>query len=212
MAEKERFKISKWNIVARKPDGTPFQAMLNPSGYEIARQAKASKDGKGDGCIEETLTLEDLVLDGTGVVPSSTGAPQSVEQQLADLLAIVQIKRIGQTTVYPMVQLVWGALYFVGRVRRVGTRFTLFAPDGTPLRARVSLSVEEYVPANNTKPAREIAAMSRQLSVDAGVRLPELCFAAYSDPGMAAALARYNNLTSMRNVPAGTRLATPPKV
>lgn len=212
MADKERFKISKWNIVAGKPNGAPFQAMLNPSGYEIARQAKASKDGAADGCIEETLTLEDLVLDGTGVVASPTGVPQSVEQQLADLLAIVQIKRIGQTTVYPMVQLVWGALYFVGRVRRVGTKFTLFAPDGTPLRARVSLSVEEYVPANNTKPARETAAMSKQLSVDAGVRLPELCFATYNDPGMAAALARYNNLTSMRNVPAGTTLATPPKV
>jgi len=212
MAEKERFKISRWNIVAGKPSGAPFQAMLNPSGYEIARQARPSKDGVGDGSIEETLKLEDLVLDGTGVVASGAGVPQGVEQQLADLLAIVQIKRIGQTTVYPMVQLVWGALYFVGRVRRVGTRFTLFAPDGTPLRARVSLSVEEYVPANNTKPARETAAMGKQLQVDAGVRLPELCFAAYGDPGMAAALARYNNLTSMRNVPAGTTLATPPKV
>jgi len=210
MAEKERFKITKWNIVSGAVTGTPFQAMLNPVGYEIARQARACKQGESDGQIEETLKLDELVLDGTGVVAPGTGTPQSVEQQLAALLAVVQIKRIGQTVIYPMVQLVWGALYFVGRVRSVSTKYTLFAPDGTPLRARVSLTLEEYVKANEAKPARAAAAaMTRQVRVDAGMRLPELCFAVYNDPGMAAALARANNLTSMRNVAAGTTLAAP---
>lgn len=211
MAEKEPFKISAWDVAARQVGaGTPFQAMINPAGYAIAREARLTKDGKSDGRVEETLTLDDLVLDGTGVVVPATGVPQSVEKQLADLLAIVQIQRNGQKVVYPVVQLVWGALYYVGRVKNISTRFTLFAPDGTPLRARVSLKIEEYRWANEAKPARAAqAAMSRQLTVDAGMRLPELCFAVYSDAGMAAAVARLNNLTSMRNVPAGATLACP---
>lgn len=210
MAEKERFKITKWNIVSGAVTGAPFQAMLNPVGYEISRHARVDRKGNGDGQIEETLKLDDLVLDGTGVVAPVTGTPQSVEQQLAALLAVVQIMRVGETVIYPMVQLVWGALYFVGRVKSLNTKCTLFAPDGTPLRARVSMTLDEYAKANEAKPARAAAAaMTRQVRVDAGVRLPELCFAVYNDPGMAAALARANNLTSMRNVAAGTTLAAP---
>jgi hypothetical protein len=213
MAAKQPFKISSWDVDTDKVgSGTPFQAMINPTGYAIARTVRMTAQGKSDGRVGEALTLEDLVLDGTGVVPAPTGVPVDVEQQLADLLAVVQIAPSGEKMVYPVVELVWGSLYYLGRVTSLTTKYTLFAPDGTPLRARVSMKIEEYVPASavaSDKPAA--ATMTKQLQVGAGTRLPELCFAAYSDPGMAAAVARYNGLTSIRNVPAGTPINCPPK-
>lgn len=212
MAEKERFKISSWDVKTNKVGSNSFQAMINPSGYAIERAVTMSRQAKCDGRVGEALALDDLVLDGTGVVPAPTGVPQGVEQQLADLLAVVQISPSGDDLAYPVVQLVWGALYYLGRVTSLSTRYTLFAPDGTPLRARVSMKIEQFVPASGTRPARAAAAaMTRQLQVGAGTRLPELCFAVYSDPGMAAAVARYNGLTSMRNVAAGTPVNCPPK-
>jgi hypothetical protein len=213
MAGKQWFKISSWDVDsnAASSDGA-FQAMINPTGYSIQRKIDVSKSGKSDGRVGEALTLEDLVLDGTGVVAGPTGTPQSVEQQLADLLAVAQIAPSDDKMVYPVVELVWGSLYYLGRVTSLTTKYTLFAPDGVPLRARVSMKIDEYVPDTDiVADSADAATMTKQLQVDAGARLPELCFAAYSDPGMAAAVARYNGLTSMRNVPAGTAVNCPPK-
>ncbi|OIJ42115.1 CIS tube protein [Massilia timonae] len=208
MAAKQRFKISGWDIATSNArSGTPFEALINPSTYTIERTARITGDGKCDGRVGEALSFDDLVLDGTGVV-----ATQSVEQQLADLLAVVRFKPSGANMAYPVLELVWGTLYYLGRVTSLTTKYTLFAPDGTPLRARVSMKIEEYVPLTAKATERAAKAVTRrQQEVGAGMRLPELCFAAYSDPGMAAAVARFNGLTSIRNVPAGTSINFPPK-
>ncbi|MDY0961161.1 MULTISPECIES: hypothetical protein [Massilia] len=211
MAGKQWFKISSWDVDNNKAGSvTPFQAMINPTGYAIERTVSMSKRGKCDGRVGEALTLEDLVLDGTGVVPGPTGSAQSVEAQLDDLMAVVQIAPSGEKMVYPVVELVWGSLYYLGRVTSLTTKYTLFAPDGIPLRARVSMKIEEYIPDTDAvADSADAATMTKQLQVDAGMRLPELCFAAYGDAGMAAAVARFNGLTSMRNVAAGTSIDCP---
>jgi hypothetical protein len=213
MAEKERLKISRWDVANNKAaPGDPFQVMLNPSGYAINRGVVLTKDGKTNGRQRESLTLEELVLDGTGVVPAVAGMPLSVEAQLARLQQVMTVTLSGQEVVLPVVEVVWGTLYYIGRVEDLKTRYTLFAPDGIPLRARVSITLAEFEGADKSgKKERADREMSRQLPVEAGLRLPELCFQAYKSTAMLEYVARYNGLTSFRNVPAGTSIVCPPR-
>jgi hypothetical protein len=213
MAEKERLKISRWDVANNKAAaGDPFQVMLNPSGYAISRGVALTKDGKTNGRQRESLTLEELVLDGTGVVPAAAGMPLSVEAQLARLQQIMTVTLTDQEVVLPVVEVVWGTLYYIGRVEDLKTRYTLFAPDGIPLRARVSITLAEFENADKSaKKERADREMSRQLPVEAGLRLPELCFQAYKSTAMLEHVARYNGLTSFRNVPAGTSIVCPPR-
>jgi hypothetical protein len=212
MAEKQRLKISRWDIAKNKVagDGDPFEVMLNPSGYTVSRTVQLTRDAKTNGRQCEALTLEELVLDGTGVVRAPGGTPLSVQEQLAKLQAVMTVEPVGGKVVRPVVEVVWGTLYFIGRVENVKTRYTLFAPDGTPLRARVSLTLAEFEGADKSKwqPPRA-RGMIRQLPVEAEVRLPELCFQVYQSTAMLESVARHNGLTSFRNVPAGTRIICP---
>jgi len=212
MAEKQQLKITPWNAMQGKAQGQPFEAMINPTGYQLKRSTTLARDGGSDGKEVETLTLDELVLDGTGVVPAGPGTPLTVEQQVERLsLALRRVTVVGDV-LYPVVQVLWGSLHYIGRVQSFTVKYTLFAPDGTPLRARLSIELLEYKKGNDaSRPPSPAGTIARQLQVTAGLRLPELCFEAYSDPGMAAAVARYNNLTSIRNVPAGMAIACPPK-
>jgi hypothetical protein len=213
MAEKQRLKIRRWDVDKNKPaDGKAFEVMLNPSGYTIGRGVKLTAEGRPDGDGSETLTLEELVLDGTGVVPGPEGKLLSVEEQVADLQEIMTVRTEGTKVVVPVVLVVWGTLYYIGRVESLKARYTLFAPDGIPLRARVSVTLAEHKGADKSgKETLQPRAMSKQLQLGAEVRLPELCFQAYKDTSMLELVARHNDLTSFRNVPAGTRIACPPK-
>lgn len=213
MAEKQRLKIRRWDVDKNKPaDGKAFEVMLNPSGYTIGRGVKLTAEGRPDGDGSETLTLEELVLDGTGVVPGPEGKLLSVEEQVADLQEIMTVRTEGTKVVVPVVLVVWGTLYYIGRVEDLKTRYTLFAPDGIPLRARVSITLAEFENADKSaKKERADREMSRQLPVEAGLRLPELCFQAYKSTAMLEHVARYNGLTSFRNVPAGTSIVCPPR-
>jgi hypothetical protein len=211
MAEKQRLKISRWNIANSAVDGaySPFEAMLNPSSYAISRSVQLTRDIKTNGKQCESLTIGELVLDGTGVVPPPAGMPFSVQSQVSMLLSLMTAQTDKGKVVRPVVEVVWGTLYYIGRVDNVKTDYTLFAPDGTPLRARLSLTLAEFNVAADKKQTAKDAAMARQLALEAAVRLPELCFQAYNSTSMVQEVARYNDLTSFRNVPAGTRITCP---
>jgi len=210
MTQRETLMISRWDVNANAPSPrTSFSAAINPAGYDIARSVKLAPDNKTDGREAESLTLQELIFDGTGVVPNPLGPPQTVEQQMDAFNAVVGAEVEGEQLVYPVVQLVWGALYYVGRVRCVNVKYTLFAPDGTALRARVTLSLVEYRKGNVKPERQESTGLTRQIAVPAGASLPELSFAAYSDPALDLAIARTNDLTSIRNLPPGMMLALP---
>jgi hypothetical protein len=104
----------------------------------------------------------------------------------------------------PVVCVSWGPLQFLGRVKKVGVTYTLFAPTGVPLRATVKL---EFI-GPDTPPAGDGRAttdkdgepLRKQLQVKADT-LPQICFNAYADPGRDQSVARANALTSIRNLP-----------
>lgn len=154
-----------------------------------------------------------LVFDGTGVVPVPSGnsAPEDVNGQIKAMSDIVY-RYDGQKHEPNIVQLAWGQLMFTGRLQSLSTQYTLFRPDGVPLRAKASLAfigcltMEEGQLASN----RSSPDLSHLVLVREGDTLPLLCQRIYGDARYYAEVARFNGLRQFRRLAAGQTLHFPP--
>jgi hypothetical protein len=206
MPGKEKFKIAR----AQKSAVPAFEAMLNPASYKCDAKFDMACDSRPRG--PDALTLPELVFDGTGVVP--TDQPRTVAEQIAALEAVIFNARTSANSatyvLRPLVVLTWGSLRFTGRVTSLSVDYTLFAPNGAPLRARVALQFAAP-DSEGSATLRKVRAPTPVVQIPVQqARLPQLCFEAFGDPGLDRAVARANGLDSIRNVPDGTQLVYAP--
>ncbi|MBI1835301.1 MAG: peptidoglycan-binding protein [Burkholderiales bacterium] len=156
----------------------------------------------------EKLSLKELVLDGTGAVPGTT---MTVKQQVESLRDAVYTY-VGMKHEAPIVQVVWGSLIFYGRVENLKFDYTLFKPNGEPLRAKISLTFVEYIsPAEIVKEeGKKSPDLTHLVQVRAGDTLPLLCDRIYRDSRYYMDVARINGLSSFRHLTPGMTLRFPP--
>ena len=86
-----------------------------------------------------SLTLE-LVFDTAD--EGTTERPRSVRERTAIVEKFVLPKKDGKEVV-PKLRFSWGGLVIDGLVNSIDIDFDLFASDGTPLRAKVNLTIQE---------------------------------------------------------------------
>jgi hypothetical protein len=188
--------------------------------YEICyndEQAQGSSGGSpGFNKIPSDKVEFELVFDGTGVVPSAVpgvipftndGITAQIDQ-LKSLMFTYNPK--GHSPNYLV--LAWGKLLFKGRLESLAITYTLFKPDGTPLRARAHVTFIGFndeatlaLKANKSSPD-----MSHILIVKAGDTLPLMCYAIYGSSAYYPKVAHVNGLTGFRQIPVGTQLLFPP--
>lgn len=194
-----------------------FQALINPAGYDHNYTVRYTKnevpgqsgdEAKFNSMQSEKLNLKSLVLDGTGAIP---GTKLPVKQQVEALRNAVYTY-VGTKHEPPIVQVVWGSLLFYGRIESLKFDYTLFAPNGEPLRAKISLSFVEYSSAaEEVKKSRKNSPdLTHLVLVQAGDTLPLLCERIYRDPMYHLEVARINGLTLLRRLEPGMRLRFPP--
>lgn len=195
--------------------GKTFEVMLNPSqfshGYSISyNQTKTlgqlASDLKFSAIKPDTVNF-DILLDNTGVVKGSA----DVQSRIEKLNGIVY-KYDGDGHEPNHVRLLWGSLLFYGRLSSMSVAYTLFSPQGDPLRAKIKMSFlgfmstqEEARRANRSSPD-----MTHMVVFKAGDRLPLLCQRIYNDATHYASVARINNITNFRDISPGTRIVFPP--
>lgn len=194
-----------------------FQALINPPGYDhnFSVSYTENKDfGKGGSEPKfntvgaEKFVLKELVLDGTGAVPGTTETVAAQVKKLRDAVYTY----VGKSHEPPIVQVAWGSLVFFGRIQTLKFDYTLFAANGEPLRAKVSLSFVEYTsPTEQVKQdGRSSPDLTHLVLVKAGDTLPLLCDQIYHDAAYHLAVARINGLTLLRQLEPGMRLRFPP--
>lgn len=169
----------------------------------------------------ETLSLEllfDATQDGTGAGASA------VTDQVEAFHKLVSIH--GPLHTPPLVQVKWGADFpgtsfgstaqpgaeFKAVVLSVGRRFTLFSPDGKPLRAVVSLSLKQYATVQDQVTAinYQSADHTRVHVVAQGETLPLIAHDAYEDARHWRVIADHNRLDEVRDLTPGQVLELPP--
>ena len=195
-------------------------AMINPGELSVDYQVSleefqplgGSEYGKKFNGIKPANISFDLVFDGTGAVPLySMNAPLEVVDQIQALMSVVYAYD-GSKHEPNIVEIVWGNLRFDARLEKLVTKYTLFRPNGRPLRAIVSLSFSSYKTIKESKAEanQQSPDMSHIVVVMAGDTLPLLCQRIYGDCRYYAQVARFNKLVQFRTLTPGMRLHFPP--
>ncbi len=111
----------------------------------------------------------------------------------------------------PIVAFTWDREVFRGVLESAQVSYTLFSPEGVPLRARMSLSFKEYRPVEVQVKERPKASpdFDKAYTVRAGDTLERIAWAAYRDPTRWRAIARRNQIDDPRRLVPGTVLTVP---
>lgn len=111
----------------------------------------------------------------------------------------------------PWVLFGWGSqIHLVGVVNSVAVKITMFAPDGTPLRATCTVAMEEVIPDSfrQNPTSGGLRTMRSHLMV-AGDTLAGLAYQEYGRADWWRPLAEANNIDDPMRIPDGTRLLVP---
>ena len=144
-----------------------------------------------------TLKLQ-LLLDAVEDQPTG-----SVQSEVEKLLSWTNLKDglTGQSASPPELQFTWGALKinkahtFVGHLDNVDVTYEMFARDGRPLRAKVSLTMRSVSKEPGpTNPSSGAERSRRSHVLRRGESLQSLAYAVYGDAGAWRSIAATNHI------------------
>ncbi|MCG8573696.1 MAG: LysM peptidoglycan-binding domain-containing protein [Flavobacteriales bacterium] len=210
--------------------GVPFTPMYNPSSLTVNHNVvHEDKPLSGAGDISKkfirtspkTVSV-DLFFDGTSASPSNligtgvdigllTPGLNAVDLQIQAFLKLgYGIDSDEHQPFYMM--LVWGTFVMTGVLKTANVTYSMFDNAGRPLRAKMSISVDEYVELDLWKKIlkKKSSDVSKSITVVAGDTLPLLCFRQYGDSSLYPKIAEVNGLTNYRNLKPGMELLFPP--
>lgn len=210
-------------IVPKSGPANTFKCTINPESYShsYAIQYTGTMNGKDtplatSGPVPKYSMADpekvsfSLVIDGTGVVADST---EKVADQLDKLRSIVY-DYDGEEHEPTACKIVWGSglKEFFGRLTDMSVDYTLFAPDGTALRAKIKLNFIEARTAKQEalEAKRKSPDLTRIVQVRSGDTLPVLCHQVYKDASKYLEIAKFNDLDSFRDLEPNTLLRFPP--
>jgi hypothetical protein len=210
--EFKKIRIIAYKDAACNAEIGSIDAFINPDSYSISLKPKYVQErivgskiptktfvGIGD----ETLKLGRIIVDGTGVV--TNGKPiTSVADYIAKFRKLV-CDYNGDIHSPNFLKISWGDLKFICICNSFEVKYTLFKPDGLPLRAEIVLGLDR------TEDFKTIAKKARANSPDlthlrifkAGDSLPLMCYRIYGDSSYYLDVARKNNLNSVSDLKPG---------
>lgn len=112
----------------------------------------------------------------------------------------------------PEVAFEWGVFRFVAVITKMVQKFTLFKPDGTPVRAEVDVTFTQHKDVNdypNQNPTSGGGDIERVWRVIAGDRIDTIAYAVYGDATRWRAIAEYNDVDDPLCLKAGQQLIIP---
>ncbi len=201
--------------------GQPFGVWINPSSYsrtthvrynDRQAQGSAGPSPEFNRVAAEQISFE-LIFDATGVIPAPTGQSYSngVSDAIGQLITLTATLN-GASHSPNYLVLSWGQLQFQCVLTSLDVNYTLFMPDGTPLRAKVNVSFQSYT--SETQLAKEANKRSPDVThvvtFTQGDTLPLLCYRIYGDSRFYPQVAAVNGLLSFRQLRPGDQLVFPP--
>jgi nucleoid-associated protein YgaU len=219
--------------LSKQPVGNAIEVAYNPKEYTLTKGASFADISipgldspimqfvRGDA---ETLNLE-LFFDSTEQKGTGSEA-ESVTDTVDEFYRLVKIE--GELHTPPIVRPTWGD-HFPGMVNdgsnsttpafdcvvtSCSRRFTLFNPDGKPLRAIVTLALKEYKTLEEQLQALNLQSSdhTRIHVVQQGENLPLIAYEAYKDSAYWRLIAEHNGINDVRNLTPGMVLQLPPSI
>lgn len=220
MAELEKLKIIAYSDEKFSNQINTFEVQINPESYTRTFKAPETQFKKrsatGISFVEkivypprEKVTLN-LIFDGTGVISN-----YDVAARIRDFKKLtLEYQGLSHATNY--LKIIWGNwgddMAFRCQLRDLTLKYTLFKPDGTPLRAEATAVFEEFWDAATRakKDNKSSPDLSHYILVKAGDTLPLLAFRIYGESRFCVQVAAINKLPSIASIQPGQRLLFPP--
>jgi len=199
--------------------GVRIPVQFNPEEYTLNRDinyAQAAIPGRSAPLLQfahgnlQTLDLE-LLIDTyeahSGGNSNAAGADvRPLVKQVTDLMQIDP-----STHAPPVLLFVWGSLSLTCLLAKASQKFIMFRADGVPVRARVSVTFNEF-----TNPDLEAKDVKRQTAdytkvhvVAQGETLSAISARVYDNPALWRPIAIRNRIDDPRRLAVGMRLQVP---
>lgn len=193
-----------------------YTLQINPETYDRAVEPGVKEDAQrlssGDSVPShkavdrEYLTIT-FYIDATGVVPGCT----DVMTNIAGLRKLC-LDINGKIHRANYLKVRWGTDFlFMCCMVDLKTDFTLFKPDGTPVRAKLTAKFREFIdPATKAKMNNQSSPdLTHIKTVVEGDTLPMLCHQVYGDSKYYIQVAAYNNLINFDRLAPNQRIVFP---
>lgn len=150
-----------------------------------------------------------------GLVPlareqCSLGSKGSPAAACAEIMQLVKFVR--QCHQPPKVNFLWGTLDFIGVVEHASAQYTMFAPGGTPVQAKVTLVIvgeERSVIQQSTQQPNESPDRTKERTLAQGDQLWMIAGQEYDDPGRWKVIAEANGILNPRRLERAMVLKVP---
>ena len=202
--------------------GDRVPVMFNPEEYTLNRDinfAQTAVPGLSSPLIQfvngnlRTLELElmlDTVEKHTSGSTALNRAGEDVRRLVRQVTDLMEINP--ETHAPPILLFTWASLSFTCVLARATQRFVMFKSDGTPVRARLTVTFNEFrnaeLEAKEVK--RETADYSKVHEVVQGDTLATIAAGAYNDGTLWRPIALRNEIDDPRRLQVGARLVVPP--
>jgi nucleoid-associated protein YgaU len=208
-------------IITDTVTGLPTAVMFNPEEYTVNRDinyAQTAIPGLSAPVLQfvngnmQTLEME-LFLDtyeehriGNRIQNQARQDVRRVVRQITRLMDIAPA-----THSPPILLFTWASLSFRCVLARVSQQFTMFLPDGTPVRAKLGVTFNEFrnVDLEAKEVKRETADYSRFHVVGQGETLSSIAATLYGNPRTWRPIALRNRIDDPRGLTAGQHLVVP---
>lgn len=204
-----------------KLNPNPISLPVNPESFtqnfkvELNQQQGQGNQGTNPdykGTKPEELKLE-FTFDGTQTIEgyAYNSDDHEVKAQLKIFMNAVYNMN-GEIHRPHFLCLQWGEFLFPCILSNLDLNYTLFKPNGDPLRIKASATFLNYI-AQKERVAREKKRspdLTHVRKIKAGDRLDLVTHSIYKDPKYVTQIARANDLTSFRKIKPGLELIFPP--
>jgi nucleoid-associated protein YgaU len=196
--------------------GARVVVQFNPEEYTLNREtsfAQLAVPGLSAPVVQflhgnaQTLEME-LLVDTTEKSPA--GGPGSDVRRLVQ--AVTGLMDIDPDLhAPPPVIFSWGQLTFTCVVTKASQRYIMFRPDGTPVRARLTVGLSEYrnVELEAKEVKRQTVDYTKVHIVAEGDTLALIAYREYADPTAWRPIALRNGITDPRQLTVGATLSIP---
>lgn len=202
-----------------------FNVMFNPVAFtqkleiELASTQASGSSGNENKFLRMKpvdFTFE-FILDGTG---TAAPAPENGIVAEIDKLLGICYHIEGENHKPNYVEIQWGSLkspkkgesIIVAAFKSIDINYTMFKPDGTPIRAKINAVFTEEIPketqardANNQSPD-----LTKYRQISTHSKLPLMVNTEYNTQKHCISIAKANKLDSMRRLTTGKFLRMPP--
>lgn len=212
--------LSKLQIIAYTDDrfqeeGESISVPVNPAKYDRTFKIKYNEEQEqgtqGNNPPFNKTPPEELqfefLYDGTGVVSGSHDIRSKIEQFKQTVYKVE-----GKIHRPNFLKILWGDLSFNCVLKDLKISYTLFKPDGTPIRALLNATFMAVV--EEERRAAEQGNNSPDLThvrfVKEGDTLPLMTYRIYGDTSLYIQVAKFNGIKNFRNLTPNMRIVFPP--